>query len=262
MPLHFVAHGKGIPVLALHGWTADHRLMTGCLEPIFTGLPGYRRLYPDLPAMGQSPVDGINSSDGILGAVLAFIDEQIGTAPFLLIGESYGGYLGRAIARARPTQVLGLAMICPIGTVVENADRHLPEHVVLRSEPGVRESLGPDEDFTDLAVVETAAALTSYRRDVAPGLALADIKALERILKKRELTVDPEDGPPYTRPTLIICGRQDAVVGFEDQYVLLPHYPRATFAVLDVAGHNLQIEQPELFDGLIREWLKRVAEEA
>ncbi|GAA1673134.1 alpha/beta hydrolase [Kribbella yunnanensis] len=258
MTLHHVIHGEGTPVLALHGWTPDHRLMTGCLEPVFKGLTGYRRIYPDLPAMGQSPAGDIDSSDGILAAVEAFIDEQIGAEPFLLIGESYGGYLARAIARSRPAQVTGLAMICPIGTVVENADRRVPEHVVLRSEPGVRESLGPDEDFTDLAVVETAAALAAYRRDIAPGLAAADTVALERILKKRELSIDPESGPPYERPTLIVCGRQDAVVGFEDQYVLLPHYPRATFAVLDVAGHNLQIEQPELFDALIREWLSRV----
>ncbi|MFK4085542.1 alpha/beta fold hydrolase [Kribbella sp. NPDC020789] len=262
MPLHHVAHGDGIPVLALHGWTPDHRLMTGCLEPVFGGLPGYRRLYPDLPAMGQSPADGIDSSDGILAAVQSFIDEQIGTEPFLLIGESYGGYLARAVARERPGQVTGLAMICPIGTVVENADRRVPEHVVLRSEAGVRESLGPDEDFTDIAVVETAEVLAAYRQDIAPGLALADLKALERILKKRALTVSPESGAPYQRPTLIVCGRQDAVVGFEDQYALLPHYPRATFAVLDVAGHNLQIEQPELFGGLVREWLRRVAEES
>ncbi|MET7284008.1 alpha/beta hydrolase [Kribbella sp. NPDC005582] len=261
MKLHHVTHGEGTPVLAIHGWTPDHRLMTGCLEPVFANLPGYRRLYPDLPAMGQSPVGDIDSSDGILAAVEEFIDEHIGDEPFLLIGESYGGYLARALTRARPQQVTGLAMICPIGTVVENADRRLPEHVVLRSEPGVRESLGPDEDFTDIAVVETAAALEAYRRDIAPGLAAADTTAIERILKKRELTTDPEDGPPYERPTLIVCGRQDAVVGFEDQYALLPHYPRATFAVLDVAGHNLQIEQPELFDGLVREWLRRVADE-
>ncbi|WP_405058484.1 alpha/beta hydrolase [Kribbella sp. NBC_01505] len=262
MTLHYVTHGQGTPVLALHGWTPDHRLMTGCLEPLFADLPGYRRLYPDLPGMGQSPAVGINSSDGILAAVQTFIDDQLGDQPFLLIGESYGGYLARAIARARPQQVTGLAMICPIGTIVDNADRHVPEHVVLRSEPGVRESLGPDEDFTELAVVETASVLEAYRRDVAPGLMLADITALERILKKRELSVDPEAGPPYERPTLLICGRQDAVVGFEDQYALLPHYPRATFAVLDVAGHNLQIEQPELFGGLVREWLRRVAEES
>jgi pimeloyl-ACP methyl ester carboxylesterase len=258
MSLNYVSYGEGVPVLAVHGWTPDHRLMTGCLEPIFAELPGYRRIYPDLPGMGQSPAGDIDSSDGILAALNEFIDEQIGTEPFLLMGESYGGYLARALVRERPAQVLGLNLICPIGTIVINEDRHVPEHVVLRTEPGVLESLTEGEDFTELAVVQTAAALEAYRKDVAPGLALADTVALERILKKRVLSVDPDTGPAYEGPTLIMCGRQDTVVGYDDTWVLLPHFPRATFAVLDVAGHNLQIEQPALFGSLIREWLERI----
>jgi pimeloyl-ACP methyl ester carboxylesterase len=43
-------------------------------------------------------------------------------------------------------------------------------------------------------------------------------------------------------------------------YALLPHYPHASFAVLDTAGHNLQIEQPVLFNALMGEWLDRVAQ--
>ena len=261
MALHSVSHGEGVPVLALHGWTPDHRLMTGCLEPVFAELPGFRRLYPDLPGMGQTPAGDIDSSDGIMAALRAFIAEQIGDEPFLLIGESYGGYLSRGLIAERPEQILGLALICPIGTILENADRHVPEHVVLRSEPGVLELLKEGEDFTELAVVQTASALAAYRADVAPGLDVADTDALDRIHKNWTLSIAPESGPAYTRPTLIVCGRQDSVTGFEDQYVLLPHYPRATFAVLDVAGHNLQIEQPELFAALIREWLRRVSQE-
>jgi pimeloyl-ACP methyl ester carboxylesterase len=41
---------------------------------------------------------------------------------------------------------------------------------------------------------------------------------------------------------------------------LLENFPRATFAVLDRAGHNLQIEQQLLFNSLINEWLDRVEE--
>lgn len=262
MTLHYVSFGEGVPVLSLHGWTPDHRLMSGCLEPIFAGLPGYRRLYPDLPGMGQSPAGAIDGSDGIMAEVRAFVDEQIGTEPFLLIGESYGGYLARGLIAERPEQILGLGLICPIGTALMHADRTVPEHVVLRSEPGTLESLTEGEDFTDLAVVQTAAVLAAYRADVAPGLAAADSEALDRIQKNWTLTIAPESGPAYLRPTLIVCGRQDSVTGFEDQYALLPHYPRATYAVLDVAGHNLQLEQPELFGALIREWLQRAAEPA
>jgi pimeloyl-ACP methyl ester carboxylesterase len=257
MTLHFVSHGDGTPVLALHGWTPDHRLMTGCLEPIFGQLTGYRRLYPDLPGMGASPAGDIDSSDGIMAALRAFIDEQIGDEPFLLIGESYGGYLARGLVAERPEQVLGLALICPIGTLWHK-DRNLPDHVVLRTEPGVLESLEDGDDFAELAVVQTAAALAAYRSDVAPGLAVADVAALERIQKNWALTTAPESGPPYVGPSLILCGRQDAVTGYADQYELLTHYPRATYAVLDVAGHNLQLEQPELLRAFVKEWLRRL----
>ncbi|MFF1355998.1 alpha/beta fold hydrolase [Streptomyces sp. NPDC058297] len=45
------------------------------------------------------------------------------------------------------------------------------------------------------------------------------------------------------------------------QFALLPAYPRASFAVLDLAGHNLQIEQPALFAALVVRWLDRVESE-
>jgi hypothetical protein len=35
-----------------------------------------------------------------------------------------------------------------------------------------------------------------------------------------------------------------------------------TFAVLDKAGHDLQIEQEKLFNALVNEWLDRVEESA
>lgn len=264
MTLHHVAHGEGTPVLALHGWTPDHRLMTGCLEPIFAARPGYRRLYPDLPGMGQSPAGSIDSSDGIMATLREYIDTEIGAEPFVLIGESYGGYLARGLVAERPEQILGLGLICPSGQALEHADRTVPDHVVLESDPAVLEGLTPEqvEDFTGIAVLQTAETLRRYQQDIEPGLDAADVEAMARIRKNWALTIAPESGPIYTGPSLILCGRQDSVTGFEDQYPLLPHYPRASYVVLDRAGHNLQIEQPELLATLIGDWLSRIAREA
>lgn len=55
-----------------------------------------------------------------------------------------------------------------------------------------------------------------------------------------------------------MLGKQDSVVGYKDALSLLEKFPRASFAILDRAGHNLQIEQPELFTELMSEWLNRV----
>jgi pimeloyl-ACP methyl ester carboxylesterase len=262
MTLHHVSHGDGLPVLALHGWTADHRLMLGCLEPVFARRPGYRRLYPDLPGMGRSAAPpSIASADDVLAEVLDFVDTVIGDEPFLVVGESYGGYLGRAVTRARAGRVLGLALICPVGAVVDRSRRTLPSRAVLRRDPSAVAGLDPRtvEAFTEMAVVESPEGAARFRDEIMTGLDLADPEAIARIEQRWELSTVPESGPAFPRPTLILTGRQDQQVGFADQFALLPHYPRATFAVVDVAGHNLQLDQPALFETLTHDWLDRVA---
>ena len=244
-------------MLAIHGWTPDHRLMLGCLEPLFESRPGYRRLYPDLPAMGKSPADGVESSDDVLAALEEFADKEI-DGPFLLIGESYGGYLARALAHRRPEQVAGLALICPTGTAVHAPDRTVPAFELRRSD-GVELDPALAEQFDGMAVVRTAETARRFAEEIVPGLQVADLAAMARIQQRWELSDGPELGT-YDRPALILTGRQDHITGYEDVYALLPHYPYATFAVLDTAGHNLQIEQPLLFNALMSEWLDRVAQ--
>ncbi|MEU4420153.1 alpha/beta hydrolase [Actinoplanes sp. NPDC024001] len=258
--LHFVEKGAGTPVLALHGWTPDHRLMLGCLEPVFTARPGFRRLYPDLPGMGRSPApESIAGSDDMLATVHDFIDDHLGDTPFLLLGESYGGYLARALTRDRPSQVRGLALICPVGAELRHENRTLPDHQVLRRDPGLPavDDARFTAEFESIAVVQTPETQRRFRDEIWSGLEVADRTAMARIAQRQQLTAEPEAGAPFNRPTLILAGRQDSIVGYADQFALLPHYPRASFAVLDVAGHNLQIEQPALFNALINEWIDR-----
>ena len=64
----------------------------------------------------------------------------------------------------------------------------------------------------------------------------------------------------FDKPTLILSGRQDIAVGYKDSWDLLENFPRATYAVLDRAGHFLSIEQRALMQALVNEWLNRVEE--
>jgi len=53
--IYYEIYGEGIPVLMIHGWSVDHRLMSGCLEPVFALHPTqFMRIYIDLPGMGLS----------------------------------------------------------------------------------------------------------------------------------------------------------------------------------------------------------------
>ena len=266
IPVHYAEHGTGTPVLALHGGNVDHREIMGALEPLFAARPGYRRLYPDLPGMGRTPApETIDSTDAVLDTLLGLVDTVIGTETFLVVGHSFGGYLARAIANRRPGQVAGLALICSL-LAEQGGGEELPEHVVLHAagdldvdgalEPGMA------AEFRDYLVVQTPETLRRFQETVAPGVAIADQVVLERMAARWRLSTAPEEGPPSTSPTLILAGHQDATVGYAGVWRLLEHYPRATFAVLDRAGHGLVHEQVGLVTALMAEWLDRVREDA
>lgn len=258
--LHVVEHGpaEGTPIVAIHGWTPDHRLMTGFLERLL-GDSGYRRIYPDLPAMGRSPVGAVSSTSDVVDEVEAVVDDRVGDSPFLLVGESYGGYVARELVRRRPGQVLGLALVCPIGRAVAKGDRVLPQPRVFDVDEALVASLGEEERaaFLDGAVNRDAETLARFREEIAPGLAAADEAGLRRIAQHWELDQLPEAGRTWDRPTLWLTGRQDDAVGYVDQWALLEHYPRATFAVLDRAGHNAQHDRADLVEALLVDWLER-----
>ena len=258
IPVHYVEHGNGAPILVLHGAGVDHREMVGAMEPIFSELSDCRRVYPDLPGMGHTPAGALGSADDVLGLLLAFIDGVIGEGQFRLIGHSAGAYYARAIVGRRPEQVTGLVLICPL---VENA-RNLPVHRVLHASVDPGETLSPADEgvFHDYFVVQTQATLERFKDYVLPALGLVDEAGLERIGQEWLFSTGPEGDTTYYGPVLIVAGRQDSVVGYAAQWDLLEHYPRATFAVLDLAGHALPHEQPGLTKALITEWLDRVRE--
>ena len=265
LPVHYEAYGSGRPIVLLHGYYPDHRLMTGCMEPVFAGRPGWLRLYADLPGMGQTPARAwIDGADKMLEVVLGFIDQVLPGRSFALAGESYGGYLARGIVRQRPERVTGLFLLCPL-IVPDTGRRQLPPQATLVADPALMASLSPKDaaEFDDVAVVQTAAHWARFRDEVLPGLRLADRLFLERLRANAYgFPFDVDALPqPFERPSLILTGRQDTSVGYRDAWELIEQYPRATLAVLDRAGHDLQIEQAGVFDALVGEWLDRMEAE-
>jgi pimeloyl-ACP methyl ester carboxylesterase len=252
VPVHYVERGSGLPVLVLHGAGVDHREILACLDPVLEAATGYRRVYPDLPGMGGTPApETIASADDVLALLLAFVDGVIGDQPLLVAGHSAGGYYGQAIAARRPAQVRGLALLCPL--LAGGYD--VPAHQVVAGSGGMG-----DDDFRGYFTVQTAETLARYETYVEPGAHLADPSALARIGERWELSTSPDAPDRLTWPTLVVTGRQDSMVGYAGAWELLERFPRATYAVLDRAGHALPHEQPDLVRALVTEWLDRVQE--
>lgn len=248
--VHFVDHGSGVPLVALHGAGVDHREVEAAIEAIVPD-PGYRRIYPDLPGMGRSPADGLTDNDDVVRLLGAFID-QVAEGPALLLGHSYGAYLARGVAAQRPDVVRGLALLCPIA----EGSRNVPAHEVVCQAADAYDELEPAQraGFDEYFVVRTPATARRYRDYVVPGTTLVDQAALERIFAG--WAIDVGSGT-FAAPTLIVAGRRDSAVGYVEAAGLLERYPHATLAVVDDAGHALMHERPELLATLLGEWLDR-----
>ncbi len=75
LTMYYEEYGEGTPILMLHGYYPDHRLMTGCMEPVFKKHPGYRRIYVDLPGMGRTEASkSVYNSDTMLDTVLELLN--------------------------------------------------------------------------------------------------------------------------------------------------------------------------------------------
>ena len=78
--------------------------------------------------------------------------------------------------------------------------------------------------------------------------------------EKYAFSFDVDNVPePFPGPSLIVTGRQDAIVRYRDAWNLLEKYRRATYVFLDRAGHPLE-EKEGIVSILIYDWLDRVEE--
>lgn len=262
--VYYEMFGEGTPIINLHGSTLDSHSMTGCMEPIFKKRKGWKRIYPDFPGHGKTlGREWIKGSDDVLQVVLDLIDNTIQDTQFALVGLSYGGYIARGIVHHRPEQVIGLLLIVP--RVVSNpTQRTLPQKSVLVRETEFLDELDPQvrRDFEEVAVLHTRSHWNRYKKEIIPGVTAADMSFLQRLQPAvDEFSFEVDNlSVPFEKPTLILTGRQDHWVGYQDAWKIIENYPCATFTVLDRAGHALQIEQESLFNGLVNEWLDRVEE--
>lgn len=262
MTVHYEEIGSGHPLVVLHGWPLDHRHMRYDLEPLFENRSGWRRIYPDLPGMGKTAgADWITHQDQVLDIVLTFIDSVTFGERFVVVGTSYSGYLARGGVYHRRSQMDGMFINVPV-VQTDKSQLELPPARVLVEDAEFLAALRPDEqNMRDFIVAQSPELLQVFRQYFSSAGAVADHTFLDRLRQNYAFGFDVDSlSEPFEAPALILTGRYDNWWGYRDAYRLLDNYPRATYAVLDRAGHVLALEQKNLFRSLASEWLDRVEE--
>lgn len=244
--ISYIVHGKGQPIVFLHGLGLDSHSTELLFEPILRD-SDFQRIYLDLPGMGKSASDVFPSSNNILRLLIEVIRKIVGSQQFILYGHSFGGYLAQGIALNLKEQVAGMFLTAPVITA-NSSKRRVGEHVNI-SQTNLNPVSNSEyfEDFLSMGVMINQQSWELYQKLIIPGLTHADQSFLSRLAGEYSLSIEQKlKNATYEFSLEILVGKNDQVVGYQEQAIIGLKNANCGFVLLNKAGHNLMIDQLEL----------------
>jgi pimeloyl-ACP methyl ester carboxylesterase len=194
-------------------------------------------------------ITGAESVDELADRVLAAAPER-----FALAGLSMGGYVAHAIMRRAPRRVTRLALIDT------SARADTEDQLVRRKQLIDMTRFGKFKGVTDrlLPILVHADRLVDLELTY-------DIKKMaqnigsEAFTRQQNAIMGRPDSRPflieYGVPTLVMCGRQDALTPLDHSEEMAAGIPGARLAVIEDCGHLSTMERPQAATALMRQWL-------
>jgi len=260
--IYYEQYGEGVPLIFLHGYHIDNKCLSIPVESLIHEGNQFRRIYPDLPGMGRTILkERVDSTDELFRIILQFIDQITDNGEFAVAGYSYGGYLARALVKARQDRIKGMFLLCPV-VIPEQAGRLIPDFRVITEDKEFLSTLNKEDRdfFSHSAVIQTERVYKRVKEEIMEPFKLADREMLKNLQHDAYSFEDPIDNLNifFDGPVQFLAGRQDSIVGYEDITSIFEDYPNGEMTVLNGAGHNLQIEREKAFTRIFRNWMKRV----
>jgi 3-oxoadipate enol-lactonase len=205
----------------------------------------------DHPGHGRSPLpDGAFTVGSIADAVLGLADE-LGLERLTFCGLSLGGAVGMAAARLAPDRIERLVLCCTSARFGEPEGWHDRARLVRAGGTAIVAERVLERWFTDetrRTDTATAARFRTILEAVPSEGYAACCEALALWDARGELGA-------ISARTLIVAGEQDIATPPADGAFLADSIPGAILTVLPGAAHLANIEQPELFERALVEFL-------
>ena len=223
--------------------------------------PGWMGLAPDFRGFGESDpdrADGFRNGDAQLADyardVVGILDHfQVSRA--VVCGCSMGGYTQFAMHREWADRIAGLVLVDTRATadtpegrtgrqaMLDMLDDAGPDAVAKQMLPKL---VGATTMATRPGVVADVAAMTA--KPTASGVGHAVVHMMNRQDATARLGT-------IACPTMIVLGEEDVLIPLEDAAALQMGIPGASLVLVPKAGHLPNLEQPELFNEMLRAFL-------
>ena len=226
------------PLLLLPGMMCDARMFA----------PQIAELSAQHPLV-LMPMTGSTSIKEIAEDILRLAPNR-----FALLGLSMGGIVAMEIVRQAPDRVSRLALLDtnPLADAPERAS--IREQQINSVEAGKLRSVMRDEMKPKyLAEGANKAAILDLCMDMAE--ALGPQVFIEQSIALKTRPDQCETLKKIQVPTLIACGEYDSLCPLERHQLMHELVAESRLCVISGAGHLPTLEQPELTNHEIREWL-------
>lgn len=240
--------GKGPVLVLVHGflsglsyWDKQIESLSTRFEVIAMDLPGYG---------GETQQTGLDTVAGFASTILEKLD-KLGVKNFHLVGHSMGGMIAQEIALQAPERVNRLVLY-GTGPMGELPGRFEPLKVSMEK---------VEKDGTEEAKHYTVASWFKKGAKDAnfePGMELANGVSLQTYMNGLNAmagwsAVGRLD--QIQSHTLVIWGDIDRSYIWQQPYALWQEIKNASLAVMPLCSHNAHLENPQLFNQLLYDFL-------
>jgi len=247
--------GKAAPLLLIHGFPLDRTMWAAQRQ----GLADVARVIaPDLRGFGESGFPGgAVTMDTYADDLVAFLD-ALSIQKVVVAGLSMGGYVAFAFYRKNPRRVRGLVLAnSKAGPDSPEGKKARDENAALARTQG---AAAVGEKMMPKMLTPTTAA---QRPDVANAVgAMMKRQSVEGVVAALLAMRDRPDSTPTLEkisvPTLIVSGADDTLIPPREAESMRDGIPSARLVSIPGAAHLENVEQPDAFNGAVREFLKSI----
>ena len=230
-------HGKGLPLVLLHGYPLDHTIW----EPLVALLENdFDLILPDLRGFGESQVVGTDFAMADFATDVAVQLDQLGIEKAVVVGHSMGGYVALAFARSYPTRVLGL------GLVSSQALADSPENKAGRYKQAEAILANGVNDVADSMSVKLTArsSLQAWLKELILRQRPQGLAGALRAMAERPDSTGLLTGLNF--PLVVVHGLADAMIPIEHARSVKATLPGAYLTEIPETGHMPMMEAPKI----------------
>ncbi|MBX3248031.1 MAG: alpha/beta fold hydrolase [Myxococcales bacterium] len=251
---HWTAGPDDAPAVVLtHGVTLDHGTYAGQVPALLEA--GYRVITWDLRGHGRSRPTverfGIQSTVDDLRALL----DELRVEQAVLVGQSFGGSIVQELYRRTPERVAGLVLV---GTPALGEPVPWHHRVLSRARPGVLR-LWPEGPLrrTLPGFMSKKDSVRRYVAEATRPLSKADLVTVTEAAVEVLLDLPPLE--EVRVPVLVTMGDTEMPMVAAMIRAWAERDPQVRVAVVEGAGHLANQDNPDAFNGILLDFLRRHA---